>query len=281
MQQDGAITNIDDLGEYFTDCGAKYVYWTAYRADGKTILLRNESTEDKNDSWDLLKRTLLKNSKNGGKFFLHITNVAKGSGGYQPEVVLPPQNLPQQAGQGGSAISGLPLGIGSLTEYGDRLKKEWEMEARIKELEKKDDSVNPYIGAMLAHPTFKVGDVLNFGHRLVGILERVSGLQMPNGATAIGIAGLNNHYDLTKTTTTDEKTNDTNDEAEVITYDGEALGDVCDELRAIDPTLEPENFLLGMMDFLKENPHMKGLVLGQVQPFYEKRKTATHETENN
>jgi hypothetical protein len=277
-QQDGAYTNIDDFEQFFRDCGEKYVYWTAYRADGKTILLRNESTEDKNESWELLKRTLVKNSNYGGKFPMHITNAAKGAGGFQPLVILPPQNTGQAQQNGGSQINGLPLGIGNLDEYTRNLKEKWDLEARLKELEnKKEDKMPAFVGAIMNHPTFNAttfaNNSFNFGHRLLGMMERAGGFNMPS-PTAIGIGG----YDPTAQAATDETKNRTHHEIkedgdgeEEVIYDGDKLADVCDTIAEIDNSESPVTFLLAMSDYLKENPSMMQMIKGQIQPYIQKR----------
>jgi hypothetical protein len=280
MQRSGAICDIKDLQVWFNACGEKMMYWTLYNGTdtkGK-LILRNEHTDEKKASWELLEKVLIGQSRYGGIFYVFVPSTKAGSNGFGTEITLSPQ---QQEG-GAVAINGLgggyglPLGVGSLEQYRAQIQKEFELEQRIKDLEKEKDkdetTINPYIGAFLNHQTFDAkyatAGLFNVVNGLIEIGKKVAGVDIPPSVAqpvSASIAGL-----PSQPNGNDESDDD--DETETIQIDGELLSRACSETAALIDE-RPEVVYLALNAYLDENRGMLGMILPQLQPYINKIKT--------
>ncbi len=263
MQQSGAIARMEDLEAWFNNCGDKMTYWTLYRGQDTKggIILRNEHTETKDESIKMLKSTLTGQSVYGGTFFCFVPTTKGGSNGFSTVIVLPPQA--QTATMGGAASingipnGGLPLGIGSLDDYERRLKKEWELEQKIKDLERKSD-VNPYIGALMEHPTFDAKlathGVMGLANSLVEIGRKMAGLPPSVPMQRPPINGL-------------PKSEKSDTEDDVLEVNGALLNQGVTELADIFPNEKPEVLILAICSYLRNNAGMLGMLNGQLEPY--------------
>jgi hypothetical protein len=263
MQISGAMGSIEAVQNWFssakTEDGKEYVFWTLYsgtEAKAAKILMRNEQTTDKIISWTLLRDTLVNNSTYGGVFYVFLTTQSKHNTGISAVVSLPPQSSPLATGAP-AAVSGLPLGIGSLQEYAASIRKEIELENRVKELEsKKDETIHPFVGSILNHKDFNPNTLVavggNFLNRIMGLIEN----QM-TGKPVIAVSG---YPDNPETHSDTEGGQPFHNEEEDDSYDGAVLMSVCDDLADIYPDVAPEIILRKLLNYLIQKPENQPLL---------------------
>jgi hypothetical protein len=268
MQISGAMGSIESVQNWFssakTEDGKEYVFWTLYsgtEAKAAKILMRNEQTTDKIMSWTLLRDTLVNNSTYGGVFYVFLTTQSKHNTGITAIVSLPPQSMVATGAP--AAVSGLPLGIGSLQEYAASIREKIELENRVKELEtKKDDAIHPVISGIMNHPQFNPNVIMSVGGQLVNRIMGILESQM-TGKTVIAVSGYpdkpekpQNHSD-----TEGGQPFDNAEEAEEDdSYDGAVLMSVCNDLADIYPDVAPEIILRKLLNYLILKPENQPLL---------------------
>jgi hypothetical protein len=255
MQISGAITSFDSVK---TEDGKEYVFWSLYsgtEAKASNQLLRNENTTDKISSWTLLQQQLSSRATYGGVFYVFLTTQAKHNTGFGSIVCLNPQSMVATGAP--AAVSGLPLGIGSLQEYETRIRKEIELENRVKELEgKKDEAVHPVISGILNHPQFNPNVIMSVGgqviNRIMGLIES----QM-TGKPVIAVSGYPEKPEKHSDTEGGQPFDNAEDDD---SYDGAVLMSVCDDLADIYPDVAPEIILRKLLNYLILKPDNQQLL---------------------
>ena len=117
----GGITNTDDLKEWFY-LNKKPHFTLRYEngGAGDRIILRNDSADDMDDAWQMLQSQVVSQASSGrARLVLIVYEKGKHNNpaGYTVIDINPlAQRLPAS---GSAGISGLPGGIGSITEYVD------------------------------------------------------------------------------------------------------------------------------------------------------------------
>lgn len=284
MARNGAVNSFSDLKVWFDATGENKPFWTLYSGtDTKgRVIMRNEHTEDKKASWELLENVLTGQSRYGGLFYCFIASSKAGSNGFGTEISLLP--VEQNGGAAAAQINGLggggyglPLGVGSLEQYKAQIQKEFELEQRIKDLEKEKDkdenTLNPYIGAFLNHQTFDAkyatAGLFNVVNGLIEIGKKVAGVNVPPSVlqpVSAAIAGLPSQPNG------NDESDDDDDETETIQIDGELLSRSCSETAALIDE-RPEIVYLALNAYLDENRGMLSMILPQLQPYINKIKT--------
>lgn len=276
-----AWTSIDDVVQWMID-HESYI-WVIYSADRKTILSRNESTTDQTKSTQWMKRELEKRSLYGGTYAVYI-NDKKGNGGEWSDVVIAPQlNGGQVAGINGTGLqSSMPYGVKGIEDYIEKEFERRELKKRVEELEagvgQSEKFWQQQVNKLTEHPDFNPNTpILAIGglaSRVVNILEIAMGVngsemkplvpsQYHHAAQAKQETAINGVATEGGQNAPDASAN--GGENEEVTYDGDALAEVCDEIGEIYPDKKPEEVLIILKNLLKKDPTIAATVRGMAK----------------
>jgi len=102
------ITALSDLEDWFM--ATKHPYWTLYEGiqvqNGKTIF-RQDTTDDLNESWEILNNTLTRYTNSGGVFHIQVRKDEKSANGFYTSIRLGNSQPAQGSGINGLAGAGL------------------------------------------------------------------------------------------------------------------------------------------------------------------------------
>lgn len=247
-----ALSTIAHVKSWFFAAGDEFVFWSLYKgteAKGNPIL-RNNASESKEKSWELLRDMLEQNAVYGGIFFVHITTKEKGNVGYAQIVSLASQSQSQQTQPQQPYINGIGGGIGEIEK---NIREKLELEYRIKELEK-SSKLEGYIGAIIQHPNFDPNTVSQIAGGLIGkLIGLVDAIVPKKTPSVVGIAGVPTVQKQPIQPIQPQKKEVEEQEVQK-EYDPDKLVYVCDTLGEIYPDVAPENILETLANYIKDNP---------------------------